>query len=67
MGKKLSLIGGGSVRTYYFIESLMKFCREMDISQVAVMDNNGEKLRYFGGIAKISLRKHGQRPGGHSY
>ena len=52
MGKKLSLIGGGSVRTYYFIESLMKFCREMDISQVAVMDNNGEKLRYFGGIAK---------------
>ncbi len=29
MGKKLSLIGGGSVRTYYIIECLMKFCREM--------------------------------------
>lgn len=52
MGKKLTLIGGGSVRTYYFIESLMKFYREMDIAEVAVMDNDSEKLSYFGGIAK---------------
>lgn len=52
MGKKLTLIGGGSVRTYYFIESLMKFYREMDIAEVAVMDTDGEKLAYFGGIAK---------------
>ena len=52
MGKKLTLIGGGSVRTYYFVESLMKFYREMDIEEVAVMDNDSEKLAYFGGIAK---------------
>lgn len=59
MGKKLTLIGGGSVRTYYFIESLMKFYREMDISQVAVMDNDPEKLAYFGGIAKYLTQKEG--------
>ncbi len=57
MGKKLALIGGGSVRTYYFIESLMKFYREMDISQVVVMDNDAEKLRYFGGIARYLVEK----------
>ncbi|MGM9668344.1 MAG: 6-phospho-beta-glucosidase [Faecousia sp.] len=57
MGRKLTLIGGGSVRTYYFIESLMKFYQEMDIGEVAVMDNDGEKLRYFGGIAKYLAEK----------
>ena len=57
MGKKLALIGGGSVRTYYFIESLMKFYREMDIAEIAVMDNDGEKLSYFGGIAKYLTEK----------
>lgn len=59
MGKKLTLIGGGSVRTYYFIESLMKFYREMDIEEVAVMDNDSEKLRYFGGIAKYLAQSAG--------
>lgn len=57
MGKKLTLIGGGSVRTYYFIESLMKFYQEMDIEEVAVMDNDGEKLRYLGGIAKFLVER----------
>ncbi len=52
MAKKLALIGGGSVRTYYFIESLLKFYREMDIGEVSVMDVDAEKLAYFGGIAK---------------
>lgn len=57
MGKKLALIGGGSVRTYYFIESLMKFWEEMEIEKVVVMDNDGEKLRYFGGIARYLVEK----------
>lgn len=52
MTKKLALIGGGSVRTYYFIGSLLKFYREMEIGEVAVMDIDPEKLSYFGGIAK---------------
>lgn len=59
MGKKLTLIGGGSVRTYYFVESLMKFYREMDIEEVAVMDNDSEKLRYFGGIARYLAQRAG--------
>ncbi|MBR3130919.1 MAG: hypothetical protein IKF65_10420, partial [Clostridia bacterium] len=50
--KKLTLIGGGSVRTYYFIESLLRFYRRMEIGEVAVMDTDPVKLRYFGGLAK---------------
>lgn len=59
MGKKLTLIGGGSVRTYYFVESLMKFYKEIDIGEVAVMDNDGEKLAYFGGIARFIAQREG--------
>lgn len=59
MGKKLTLIGGGSVRTYYFIESLMKFYRDMEIEEVAVMDNDGLKLKYLGGIAKFIAERAG--------
>ena len=50
--KKLTLIGGGSVRTYYFIESLLRFYRRMEIDEVAVMDTDSVKLRYFGGLAR---------------
>ena len=59
MGKILSLIGGGSVRTYYFIESLMRFYQEMDIEEVRVMDTDAEKLQYFGGIAAYLVRREG--------
>lgn len=55
--KKLALIGGGSVRTYYFIESLLKYYKKMEIGQVAVMDNDPEKLRYFGGIARYLAQR----------
>ena len=59
MGKKLTLIGGGSVRTYYFIESLLKFYREMEIDEVAVMDTDSEKLTYFGGLARYLAERAG--------
>ena len=59
MEKILSLIGGGSVRTYYFIESLLKFHRELGIGEVRVMDNDAEKLRYFGGIAAFLAERAG--------
>lgn len=55
--KKLALIGGGSVRTYYFIESLLKLYKKMEIGQVAVMDNDPEKLRYFGGTARYLAQR----------
>ena len=60
MAKKLALIGGGSVRTYYFIESLLKFYREMEIGEVAVMDTDAEKLAYFGGIARYIVERTGE-------
>ena len=60
MAKKLALIGGGSVRTYYFIESLLKFYREMEIGEVAVMDTDAEKLAYFGGLARYLAVRAGE-------
>lgn len=59
MMKKIALIGGGSVRTYYFVESLLKFYRDMEIGEIAVMDTDAEKLRYFGGIAAYISGKEG--------
>lgn len=48
---KLALIGGGSVRTYYFVESLLKFCKRLGITQLSIMDNDPVKLEIFGGFA----------------
>lgn len=48
---KLALIGGGSVRTFYFVESLLKFCDRLNITRLSIMDNNPEKLEIFGGFA----------------
>lgn len=49
---KLALIGGGSVRTVYFFESLLKFCEKLDITQVSVMDNDPRKLAIFGSFVQ---------------
>lgn len=55
--KKLALIGGGSVRTYYFVESLVKFHEELGIGSLYIMDNDAEKLRIFGGMGKYLVNK----------
>jgi len=55
--KKLALIGGGSVRTYYFIESLIRFHKKLGINSVSIMDNDPEKLRIFGGFAIHAIKK----------
>lgn len=54
---KLALIGGGSVRTYYFVESLLKFCDRLQITDLYVMDNDPIKLEIFGGFA-VYLAEH---------
>lgn len=59
--KKMALIGGGSVRTYYFVESLMKFYKEMDIGELCIMDSDAEKLAYFGGIAGYLIQREKKR------
>lgn len=41
---KLALIGG-SVRTYYFVESLLKFCGRLHITELSIfscMNPSGE-------------------------
>ena len=48
---KLALIGGGSVRTFYFVESLLKFCERLQITELSIMDNDPVKLEIFGGFA----------------
>lgn len=58
---KLALIGGGSVRTYYFVESLLKFCRRLQITELAIMDNDPQKLEIFGGFA-MYMAKVAQAP-----
>lgn len=48
---KLALIGGGSVRTYYFVESLLRFSQRLQITELAIMDIDPVKLEIFGGFA----------------
>jgi 6-phospho-beta-glucosidase len=55
--KKLALIGGGSVRTYYFVESLIKFYEKLEIDRLYIMDNDPERLHYFGGLALNLIHK----------
>jgi len=56
---KLALIGGGSVRTYYFVESLIKFCQRLDITHLSIMDNDPVKLNIFGGFGEYLVRQAG--------
>lgn len=57
---KLALIGGGSVRTYYFVESLLKYCKRLNITQLSIMDNDPVKLRIFGGFAVYMAERSGE-------
>lgn len=69
---KLALIGG-SVRTFYFMESLLKFCGRLGITSLSVMDNDPVKLEIFGGLCCVygegkrqpaGCAAYGQHPGG---
>lgn len=55
--KKIALIGGGSVRTFYFMESLIRFADRLSIGSVSIMDNDPEKLRVFGGLSRYLVQK----------
>lgn len=56
---KLALIGGGSVRTFYLVESLLRFCEKLNITELAIMDNHPVKLEIFGGLAEYMARESG--------
>jgi 6-phospho-beta-glucosidase len=55
--KKIALIGGGSVRTNYFVESLIKFHEKLGIDHISIMDIDEERLRIFGGLAIYNVGK----------
>ena len=57
MGKKLTIIGGGSVRAPFFANSLAKRARELHISTLCLYDIDPEKLRLIGAIARHAVEK----------
>ncbi|MGJ4851095.1 6-phospho-beta-glucosidase [Bacillota bacterium Meth-B3] len=54
---KLSVIGGGGVRSMFLARSLTQRARELGIDTIVFMDNNPEKLRVFGGMARQVARR----------
>lgn len=48
---KMALIGAGSVRTVYFVESVVKYASRLGIDRLVLMDDNEEKLEIFGSLA----------------
>ena len=49
---KMSLIGGGGVRTPYFVESLAKYAETLGVTRLTLMDNDEEKLTTYGALAQ---------------
>ncbi len=55
--KKLTIIGGGSVRAPFFAHSLAKRAAGLRISTLCLYDNDPEKLRIIGNIAKYAANQ----------
>ena len=49
---KIAVIGGGGVRSLMLAKSLAQEAEALHIEEVVFMDNNTEKLRIFGGMAR---------------
>jgi len=54
---KITVIGGGGVRSLFLASSIVRRAHELDIKQVVFMDNNKEKLRIFGAFAYRMARR----------
>lgn len=48
---KLSVIGGGGVRSMFLAKSIAQKAAALGIDELVFMDNDGEKLRIYGGLA----------------
>ena len=57
MGVKLTVIGGGGVRSMFLARSLVCRAEELDIQEIVFMDNNETKLRIFGEMARQVAKK----------
>lgn len=48
---KLTVIGGGGVRSMFLAKSIAQRAEELHIDELTFMDNNPDKLRIYGGLA----------------
>lgn len=49
---KISVIGGGGVRSMFLAKSITDRAKDLDITELVFMDNNSEKLNIYGKMAK---------------
>lgn len=48
---KITVIGGGGVRSMFLAKSIAQKAKRLKIDELCFMDNNAEKLRIYGGMA----------------
>lgn len=53
---KITVIGGGGVRSMFLAKSIAQKAEQLKIQQLCFMDNNEEKLRIYGGMARHVAR-----------
>lgn len=53
---KLTVIGGGGVRSMFLAKSIAQRALELHIDELTFMDNNPDKLRIYGGLARHVAR-----------
>ncbi|HEX3049750.1 MAG TPA: hypothetical protein VHP83_03770 [Aggregatilineaceae bacterium] len=56
---KMTLIGGGGVRTPLVIASAVRRAERLGLSELCLMDINGEKLEMIGALCRVVLRELG--------
>lgn len=49
---KLTVLGGGGVRSPLLVKTIVNRAKKIGIDEVVFMDNDNEKLRIYGGLAK---------------
>lgn len=49
---KITVIGGGGVRSMFLSKSIAQKAKELSVDELCFMDNNPQKLRIYGGMAK---------------
>lgn len=49
---KLTVIGGGGVRSMFLAKSIAQKAQSLGIDELCFMDNNAQKLKIYGGMAK---------------
>ena len=54
---KLTVIGGGGVRSIFLARSLVQQAKELNIDKIVFMDNNETKLRVFGEMARQTAKR----------